>query len=47
MEWTKLDWFVLGCAIGYFWHPIWNLGKKIVHEARIAQKEWRGDGKSD
>jgi hypothetical protein len=41
MEWTKADWFVLGLVLGYFWHPVWTLAKKIVHEAQIASKEWR------
>lgn len=33
--------FVYGFALGYFWHPIWALGKKIVSEARIASEEWK------
>jgi hypothetical protein len=41
MEWTKLDWFVLGLAIGLFWLPVWRIGKRIVEEAKIAKKEWR------
>ena len=40
MEWTKLDWFILGLVIGYTWNPIWAIAKKIVHEAQIARKEW-------
>lgn len=42
MEWTKFDWFVLGLVLGYFWHPLWELGKKIVSEAKKAREEWRG-----
>ena len=33
--------FVYGLVIGYFWHPIWELGKKIVSEAQKARKEWK------
>jgi hypothetical protein len=36
-----LNWFVVGAVIGYFWHPIWELGKKIVSEAQKARKEWK------
>ena len=42
MEWTKFDWFVLGLVLGYFWYPLWELGKKIVSEAKKAREEWRG-----
>jgi hypothetical protein len=41
MEWTKLDWFVFGFVLGFLWNPVWRIGKRIVEEARIAQKEWR------
>lgn len=41
MEWTKFDWFFLGLMIGYLWYPLWALGKKIVHEAKVAKNEWR------
>lgn len=33
--------FVYGFILGYFWNPVWTLGKKIVSEARIAKEEWR------
>ena len=33
--------FVYGFAVGYFWHPLWQLGKRIVEEARLAKEEWR------
>jgi hypothetical protein len=39
-EWTKFDWFALGLVMGYFWHPVWTICKKIVHEAKIARDEW-------
>jgi len=35
-----LNWFVLGAVMGYFWYPLWELGKKIVNEAQKARKEW-------
>lgn len=40
-EITKVDWFVLGLLVGYFWYPIWTIAKKIVHEAKVAKDEWR------
>ena len=40
MEWTKFDWFVLGAVLGYLWHPVWNITKKIWIEAKIAKDEW-------
>ena len=43
-EWTRLDWFVLGLVIGYCWHPLWDLGKKILHEAKEAKHAWRNPG---
>lgn len=39
-EWSKLDWFAPGAVLGYFWHPLWQLGKKIVHEAKVTRNEW-------
>ena len=33
--------FAYGFAIGYFWYPLWELGKKIWHEAKVAREEWR------
>jgi len=33
--------FVYGFVIGYFWHPVWQLGKRIIEEAKLAKKEWR------
>ena len=33
--------FAYGFALGYFWHPIWTLGKRIVEEAQLVRKEWR------
>jgi membrane-associated phospholipid phosphatase len=36
-----LGWFTFGFATGYFWYPLWQLGKKIVAEAKLAREEWR------
>jgi hypothetical protein len=33
--------FVWGFVLGYFWHPVWTLCKRIVEEAKLARKEWR------
>jgi hypothetical protein len=33
--------FVYGFAAGYFWYPLWKLGKRIVEEAKLARQEWR------
>jgi hypothetical protein len=33
--------FAWGFAVGYFWYPLWQLGKRIVEEARLARQEWR------
>jgi hypothetical protein len=41
-----LEPFVYGFVLGYFWHPIWNLCKKIVSEARKAKHEWRNPNAS-
>jgi hypothetical protein len=35
-----LNWFAWGAVVGYFWYPLWELGKKIVSEAQKARKEW-------
>jgi hypothetical protein len=32
--------FVYGFVLGYFWHPIWELSKKIWSEAKKAREEW-------
>jgi hypothetical protein len=32
--------FVYGFVLGYFWYPLWTVGKKIVQEARKAKQEW-------
>ena len=48
MEWTKFDWFVLGAVLGYAWHPVWHLIKKICVEAKKATEEWKNpNGKPD
>jgi hypothetical protein len=42
MTWQEaLNMFVIGFAVGYFWYPLWELGKKIVSEAQKARKEWK------
>lgn len=44
MNWEEiklaLNYLVIGAVIGYFWHPFWQLGKKIVSEAKKAREEW-------
>lgn len=35
-----LEMFVYGFALGYFYNPVWRIIKKIIHEARLAKKEW-------
>lgn len=32
--------FAYGFALGYFWYPLWQLGKRIVEEAKLARQEW-------
>jgi hypothetical protein len=32
--------FAWGLAIGYCWHPIWNILKKIYVEAKKAKEQW-------
>jgi hypothetical protein len=42
MTWQEaLNMFVIGFVTGYFWYPLWELGKKIVSEAQKARKEWK------
>jgi hypothetical protein len=38
---TAVQYFVVGAAVGYFGQPVWNLLKKIYHEAKVARHEWR------
>lgn len=38
---NNLNWFICGAAFGYFFYPLCNIIKKIIHEAKLAQKEWR------
>jgi len=52
MIWQEFkDWlnpFVWGLVIGFFWYPIWQISKKIWHEAGLARKEWsKPNGKPD
>ena len=48
MSWEEiklaLGFFIYGAVLGYFWHPIWAIIKKIIHEAKVAQNEWRKSG---
>ena len=32
--------FACGFVLGYFWYPMWELGKKIVSEAKKAKEQW-------
>jgi hypothetical protein len=32
--------FVWGLFIGYAWHPVWTIAKKIYSEAKKAREEW-------
>jgi hypothetical protein len=38
---SALNWFVAGAAVGYCWHPIWEIAKKIFTEALKARQEWK------
>lgn len=35
-----LGWLAWGFAAGYFWHPVWEILKKIWSEAKKAREEW-------
>ena len=35
-----LNYLAIGFAMGYLWHPIWTLLKKIWSEAKKAREEW-------
>ena len=39
--------FVYGFAFGYFAYPIWQILKKIWHEAKVAKNEWRNPPNKD
>jgi hypothetical protein len=32
--------FAWGFVAGFFWYPLWQLGKKIISEARKAKEQW-------
>lgn len=32
--------FAWGFTAGFFWYPLWQLGKKIISEARKAKEQW-------
>ena len=36
----SVELFVYGFAVGYFWHPVYTILKKIVSEARLASEQW-------
>jgi predicted acyltransferase len=36
-----LELLVYGFIVGYVWHPIWTVSKKIWREAKIATTEWK------
>jgi hypothetical protein len=36
-----LEPFVWGFVIGFFWQPIWKLGKRIVEEVKLVREQWR------
>ena len=38
---SALNWFVAGAAVGYVWHPLWEIVKKIFIEALKARQEWK------
>jgi hypothetical protein len=33
--------FVWGFVLGYFWHPVWILCKRIYEEVKLAKQQWR------
>jgi hypothetical protein len=35
-----LSFFIYGAVLGYFWHPVWTIIKKIWTEAKKAREEW-------
>ena len=37
---NDLSYVILGAVIGWLWYPLWQLGKKIVSEAKKAREEW-------
>lgn len=38
--WLATEWFVWGFAIGWICNPVWQILKKIWHEAKLARDEW-------
>jgi predicted acyltransferase len=32
--------FIYGFVLGYIWHPVWTIAKKIWSEAKKAKEEW-------
>jgi hypothetical protein len=41
MSWQEsVSMFAYGFVAGYFWYPLWTIGKKIVSEARKAKEQW-------
>lgn len=35
-----LELFVYGFIVGYVWHPVWTMAKKIWQEAKLAKTQW-------
>jgi hypothetical protein len=35
-----LEPFIYGILVGYLWFPVWQLLKKIYHEAKYARDNW-------
>jgi len=35
-----IEMFAYGFVFGYFWYPLWTIGKKIVSEAKKAKEQW-------
>lgn len=36
----QLEWFIYGAFFGWLAQPLWEIGKKIVSEAKKAKEEW-------
>lgn len=37
---NAVGYFAWGFVVGYFWYPLWELGKKIVKEAKKTKEQW-------
>lgn len=45
--WDAVSYFIYGAALGYLWHPVWAIIKKIWHEAKVTRDEWRKSENKD